>query len=108
MLSVKDLTDDTRTVTVAYDGHDVHVTYRPSTINTPFTERIGSDSMAALIADAAESWDVVDEHGGAYPITVESVGALNVGFQRRVLFEGILEDASQAGLPEVPAPSDAS
>lgn len=113
MLSIKDLAADKRTITIPYGEHEVHVTYRPSTITVAFSKRVGVDDISEIAATAIDAWDVADDDGNPYPLTADKLAELSVGFLRRVMFgsmefDGILDDVAKAGLPEVPAPSDAS
>lgn len=108
MVSIRDLSNDKRDIVVTYGEHKISVTYRPSTITDEFLERHRTDSMAASIAEAVDAWDVVDDDGQPFPLTLERLATLPIALMRRVWWEGVIADNNTVGLPEVPGTSDAS
>lgn len=67
------------TLTFPYLGDEVTITYRVGLYTPAFEERPLFEGMA----DIVESWDVVGEDG-PYPITLESLSALDEAFVREV------------------------
>jgi len=63
----------TRTVTAAYDGDEVTLTYRPGAFTPRIEARLSeaqeqgrvSQEVAAVLADVLVSWEVLDDEGNA-------------------------------------------
>lgn len=89
-LSLADLVADRRTITVAYKGHEVSVTYKPAAY-TGEVARTGLPYLEFVVA-LVESWDLVD---GDTPVAVdeETVGSLPQAFLKAVSV-AIIGDAS--------------
>lgn len=92
-MRVSDLVRDRRTVAVAVGAEVVNVTYAPSYHTPALAERLSVLSastdkpqwMLEFLAAALREWDVTDDAGAPYPITLESLMALPTVFLWAVL-----------------------
>lgn len=91
-LSLTDLVNDRRTVTVTYLGHDVKVTYKPSAYTGEVAAQLGVMPTWEFIVTIVEEWDVLD---GDTPVPVDeaNVNGLPIRFLR-VVTAGILDDVN--------------
>lgn len=87
-LRLEDLKTDTRTVTVAYRGHELHVTYKPSAYTPTFIRdmRIRPDgetqaeALVPMLTVLVQTWDLLDDKEKPLPITAELLGTLEIPF----------------------------
>lgn len=92
-IKLKDLSRDSRTVTVAWDGEEANVTYKPSGY-TPATEQELNQDMIANLPNVAVakmlsgllvSWDVLDDDGAQIPTDYETLSHIQTDFLQAVL-----------------------
>lgn len=91
-LSLSDLVNDRRTITVEYLDHKVTVTYKPSTYTGEVASQLGVMPTWEFVVKIVEEWDVLD---GDTPVAINeaNVNALPIRFLR-IVTAGILEDVS--------------
>lgn len=91
-LSLADLVNDRRTITVDYLDHQVKVVYKPSAYTGEVAMQLGVMSTWEFVVKVVESWDVLD---GDTPVAINeaNVNGLPIRFLRMVA-SSIIEDVS--------------
>lgn len=97
------LNEGTRTITVAYRGDSLDVSYRPGKVNRKFTTWLsehGNDeeSVYEMLEILVASWDLLDDEGNQIPATASVLSEYDfpIAFLAAVV-EAILTDAIPNG-----------
>lgn len=103
-LSTKKLGDIRRTVTIPFDGDDLHVVYRLGALNTKLVDWIeehGSErkSIQQWLEKVVVDWDILEDNGTHVPVTVEAMDRYDIPTSLFLLVKVyIQEDASPLAL----------
>ena len=99
-IKVTDMMRKKRTIQIDFQGEPVMVTYRTNAVTGEFIDRVkalpAKDSIREQIAETIESWDVLDDAGQMWPLTVESLKKLPDQFNA-VVITAIAEDMEHPG-----------
>lgn len=99
-LNIKKRREQTKAIVIQIDGDEITACYRPAErtldASIQLQEKRGADQTrfyAEWLARVLTEWDVDDGEGGIYPITPESLAALDQEILTAI-GEAIIRDAS--------------
>lgn len=92
-ITLDDLKRDERTCTVEYNGQSAQVTYRPSGYTPEIEDRFQTciesarsiNGFAEFLANTLVNWELLDENGRQFPITLEDLRTLPGRFLTTVI-----------------------
>jgi hypothetical protein len=93
-ITVSALRRDQRVLSIQVGAETVEITYRPSGVTPALIEELsGPDGMSLpeFLSRLLSLWDVTDDAGEMWPLTVEALAELPVEFLRQVR-DAIMED----------------
>ncbi len=92
-ITLDNLKQDRRTCTVEYGGETASLTYRPSGYTPEVEDRFqtfiessrSANGFAGFLANILVEWDVLDDNGKMFPITLEDLRTLPARFLTSVV-----------------------
>ncbi len=75
-ISLSELQNNTRTITVDYDGEKVTVVYKPGVLTPTASTEFVKSTVVEQLEKLLVSWDVMDEKGKPLPVTTELLNQL--------------------------------
>lgn len=85
-MRLSQILSETKVVSVSISGDTLAVTYRPQAVTPEMVDRMNGansapgDAIASTVVDLVHEWDLTDDNGKSYPITLETVRKLPVSF----------------------------
>ena len=79
-ISLAELQNNTRTLTVDYDGQKVTVVYRPALLTTAGSDGFAKLNIVGQMEQLLVSWDVMGDDDKPAPVTGELLGMLPARF----------------------------
>ena len=102
-LKLKDLQKNVHVVEVMWDGETCNITYKPGAITGKTMKKVISnteagdvDPMYTFLDKCVMDWDLIDEKGDPYVVTMDFLEELPLPFIKHV-FEAIVEGSSSVG-----------
>lgn len=90
-MQLSKITSARLTLAIPIGDETLNVVYRPQAITLELVDRkeiaqtIPGETLALTLVELIESWDLIDDQGNTYPLTVEAVKRLPVEFVNAVL-----------------------
>lgn len=85
-MRLSEIFSTSKTVEVTIGDGKLAVTYRPDAVTPELVDRMNNtgsapgEAIATSVVELVESWDLTDNDGQPYPLTVEAVRKLPVSF----------------------------
>ncbi len=79
-ISLSDLQNNTRVLTLEYDGESVTIVYRPGVITPANSDDFNRQAVVEQLEGLLVSWDIVDDKGKPLPVTKELLDTLPARF----------------------------
>lgn len=90
-MKLSELFAETKVLVVAVGGGELNVTYRPDAITPETLDRMSNaasapgEAIVSTVVELVASWDLTDDDGSIYPLTVKDVRRLPLSFLSTVI-----------------------